>query len=59
MPHYLRYRIRTKECTNEVEDGQGGTKQCGVKFDTTNPARKYCDACKATKPWSVPAVKRL
>jgi hypothetical protein len=59
VPHYLRYRFREKECANEVEDENGGTKRCGEKFITSNPAQKYCAACKLTKPWAIPAIKRL
>jgi hypothetical protein len=59
MPMYLRYRRIEKECSNLVDDGRGGTKRCMVMFVTTNPAAKYCPECKATKPWSTPALKRL
>lgn len=59
MPHYVRYRTFEKDCEEKIETENGGTKRCGVVFQTTNPARKYCDEHKAAKPWSKPAIKRL
>jgi hypothetical protein len=57
VPLYINYRkrMKIKKCIGKLPDGR----KCEAEYETSNPARKYCDECRKTKTWTHPSIKRL